>query len=157
MVVGFGLFGGVVRVLLGYAKYYEQGFRPQRAWFTLLVGAMAGAFAAVLIAEDPKIAIIAGLGGADLVEALWRGLARRAAGGAYAAASGVMPIWITQRQMEALEKARRKGKITAKEYMAITGKSKATAARDIDALVDSGHLIRKGRGRSTYYIPVKRR
>lgn len=157
LIIAFGLFGGIVRVLLGYAKYYEEGFRPQRAWFTLLVAALSGALAAVLIAEDPKVAVIAGLGGSDLVEALWRGLARRAAGGAYATTAGVAPVWITQRQMEALQKARSKGRITIAEYQEITGKSRATAQRDINALVSAGYLIRKGRGRASYYVPVKRR
>jgi len=155
-VIAFGLFGGVVRVLLGYAKYYEEGFKPQRAWFTLLVAALSGALAAVLIAEDPKVAVIAGLGGSDLVEALWRGLARRAAGGVYATSAGVQPIWITQRQMEALQKGRSKGKLTVAEYMETTGKSRRTASRDLESLVNSGYLTRRGSGRGTYYVPVKR-
>jgi len=156
IVAAFGLMGGIVRTLLGWAKAYEEGYQLQRAWFTLLLSSLCGVMAAVLIADDPKIAIIAGIGGSDLIEALWRGLARRAAGGVYATSAGVAPIWITQRQMTALQKARSKGKLTIAEYQELTGMSKRTAQRDIDSLVSAGYLQAKGRGKGTYYMPVKR-
>jgi hypothetical protein len=157
LIMAFGLLGGIVRVLIGYAKNYELGLTPQRAWLALILSPLSGALAAVLIAEDPRISVIAGLGGTDLLEALWRGLARRAAGGVYATSAGVVPVWITERQMEAVRAARRKGKITITEYQELTKKSRATALRDIDALVSVGYLERHGSGRSTYYTPRKKR
>jgi len=154
VLMGFGLLGGIVRTLLGWAKAYNEGYKLQRAWFGLLISTLSGALAAVLIAEDPKIAVIAGLGGADIVEALWKGLAKRAAGGSFATAAGVAPIWITERQMTALRRAKLKGRITIAEYQEFTGVSKRTAQRDIDALVKAGYLLCKGKGRGTYYAPV---
>ncbi len=146
-----------MRTLLGWAKAYNEGYRLQRAWFGFVVSGLSGILAAVLIADDPKIAVIAGLGGADIVESLWKGLARRAAGGSYATSAGVAPIWITTRQMKAVERARDKGRVTVAEYQIMTGMSKSTAQRDIDVLVSAGYLLRKGSGRASYYVAVKRK
>ena len=158
IIIAFGLFGGIVRVLIGYAKSYEYGFVPQRAWLTLIVAALSGALAAILIAEDPKVAVIAGLGGPDMVEALWRGLARRVAGGAYASATaGAVPIWITNRQMKGLAVAKRKGGITVKQYAETVGVSLRTAERDISDLTKGGYLQVKGKGRAAVHVPVKRK
>jgi hypothetical protein len=158
VLMGFGLFGGIVRVLLGFAKSYEYGFVPQRAWFTLVVAALSGGLAAILIADDPKIAVIAGLGGPDMVEALWRGLARRVAGGTYASATaGAVPIWITNRQMKGLDYARRKGGITVKTYAEVVGVSLRTAERDLSDLVKAGYLVVKGKGRAALHVPVKKK
>ena len=154
----FGLFGGIIRVLIGFAKSYEYGFVPQRAWLTLIVAALSGALAAILIAEDPKVAVIAGLGGPDMVEALWRGLARRVAGGAYASATaGAIPIWITNRQMKGLALARKRGGITVKQYAVETGVSLRTAERDISDLTKAGYLQVKGKGRAALHVPVKKK
>ncbi|MFH0830320.1 MAG: hypothetical protein V1887_04130 [Candidatus Aenigmatarchaeota archaeon] len=155
LVTGFGLLGGIIRTLLGWAKAYEQNFQVQRAWFGLVVSALSGAIAAVLIADDPKIAVIAGIGGSDIVEALWKGLARRTAGGVYATNAGVAPIWITARQMKAVQQAREKGRLTISEYQVISGMSKRTAQRDIDSLVDAGYLKAKGKGKGSYYVYAK--
>ena len=158
IIIAFGLFGGIVRVLIGYAKSYEYGFVPQRAWLTLIVAALSGALAAILIAEDPKVAVIAGLGGPDMVEALWRGLARKVAGGAYASATaGAIPIWITNRQMKGLAVAKRKGGITVKQYAETVGVSLRTAERDISDLTKGGYLMVKGKGRAAVHVPVKKK
>lgn len=158
VLIGFGLFGGIVRVLIGYAKSYEYGFVPQRAWLTLIVAALSGALAAILIAEDPKVAVIAGLGGPDMVEALWRGLARKVAGGAYASATaGAVPIWITNRQMKGLAIAKRKNGITVKQYAEAVGVSMRTAERDISDLTKGGYLQVKGKGRAAVHVPVKKK
>ena len=158
IIIAFGLFGGIVRVLIGYAKSYEYGFVPQRAWLTLIVAALSGALAAILIAEDPKVAVIAGLGGPDMVEALWRGLARRVAGGAYASATaGAIPIWITNRQMKGLDIARRKGSITTKGYAEAVGVSLRTAERDISDLTKAGLLQMKGQKRGAHYVVLKKK
>jgi len=154
----FGLFGGIIRVLIGFAKSYEYGFVPQRAWLTLLLSALSGALAATLIAEDLKVAIIAGLGGPDMVEAVWRGLAKRVAGGAYASATaGAVPIWITNRQMKGLALARTKGGITVKQYAELVGVSMRTAERDISDLTKGGYLQVKGKGRAAVHVPVKKK
>ncbi|MEM7817725.1 MAG: DeoR family transcriptional regulator [Candidatus Aenigmatarchaeota archaeon] len=158
VVMAFGLFGGVIRVLIGFAKSYEYGFVPQRAWLSLVLAALCGALAAILIAEDPKVAVIAGLGGPDMVEALWRGLARKVAGGSYAAATaGAVPIWITNRQMKGLDVARRKGGITTKQYAEAVGVSLRTAERDLSDLTKAGLLMPKGKGRGAHYVAVKRK
>lgn len=158
IIMGFGLFGGVIRVLIGYAKAYEYGFVPQRAWLSLTLAALCGALAAILIAEDPKVAVIAGLGGPDMVEALWRGLARKVAGGAYASATaGAVPIWITNRQMKGLDFARRKGGVTTKQYAEYVSVSLRTAERDLSDLTKAGYLVSKGKGRGAHYVAVKRK
>jgi len=158
ILIAFGLLGGIIRVLIGFAKSYEYGFVPQRAWLSLILAALSGALAAILIAEDPKVAVIAGLGGPDMVEALWRGLARRVAGGAYAAATaGAVPIWVTNRQMKGLAIARRKGGITVKQYAEETGISLRTAERDVSSLTKAGYLVVKGRGRAAVHVPLKRK
>ena len=43
------------------------------------------------------------------------------------------------------------GGMSAKKYMSITGASKATAARDLQELADTGIFIATGGGRSTSY------
>ncbi|GAA0545731.1 Fic family protein [Chitinophaga japonensis] len=45
-----------------------------------------------------------------------------------------------------------KGGMTAKKYMSITKASKATATRDLQALVKMGALVDAGGGRSTHYV-----
>jgi DNA-binding transcriptional ArsR family regulator len=155
VVLGLGLLGGIVRVLLGFARNYEQGFIPQKAWFSLFVAALSGALAAILIADDIKLAVIAGLGGADLIDALWKGLARKTAGGAYGPARGVVPIWIGAREGKALAHIRRKGKITTKEYAEYAGVSLRTAERDLSDLVKAGYIQSSGRGRAAHYRVVK--
>jgi len=158
IIMAFGLFGGLIRVLIGFAKNYEYGFVPQRAWLTLILSVLSGALAAILIAEDPKVAVIAGLGGPDMVEALWKGLARKVAGGAYASATaGAVPIWITNRQMKGLSYAQKKGGITTKQYAEVVGVSLRTAERDLSDLKKGGCLEVKGRGRGAKYIAVKKK
>jgi DNA-binding transcriptional ArsR family regulator len=103
-----------------------------------------------------KLAVIAGLGGADLIDALWKGLARKAAGGAYGPARGVVPIWIGAREGKALAHIRRKGKITTKEYAEYAGVSLRTAERDLSDLVKAGYIQSSGRGRAAHYRVVKK-
>ena len=153
LVTGFGFLGGIVRVLLGWAKNYEHGFVPQRIVFPLILASLSGALAAVLIADDPKLAVIAGLAGADLIDALWKGLTRKAAGGLYA--QGVVPVWISGRQMGMYNYMKRKGPITAKKYAERAEVSRTTALRDLRDLMRAGYVKQLGSGRSSKYKAVK--
>jgi len=158
LIIAFGLFGGIIRVLIGFAKSYEYGFVPQRAWLTLILSALCGALAAILIAEDPKVAVIAGLGGPDMVEALWKGLAKKVAGGSYASATAnAVPIWITNRQMKGLGAARKTDGTTVKDYATLTNVSLRTAERDLSDLVRAGYLVVQGKGRSAHYVALKKK
>ncbi|MEW6002707.1 MAG: RNA-binding domain-containing protein [Nitrospirota bacterium] len=59
---------------------------------------------------------------------------------------------LNQRQLNALDYLREKGKITNKEYVEINKISRETAKRDLSDLTEKGFLEIIGKGRSLYYV-----
>jgi len=73
----FGVLGGLVRALVGIAKYFEKNQQNQkiRFWylaFSLFVAAIVGGLAGALANGDWRLAIIAGYAGTDFLEGLYK-------------------------------------------------------------------------------------
>jgi Fic family protein len=61
------------------------------------------------------------------------------------------PLGLLDRQIDGLLYASRKGEITRRDYVEITGVSPLTATRDLVVLVERGQLVPEGSGRSRLY------
>lgn len=73
----FGVFGGLVRVMVGIAKYLEKNRKNQKIrWqylaFTIGVAALVGGVAGAIADNDWRFAIIAGYAGSDFLEGLYK-------------------------------------------------------------------------------------
>ncbi len=74
----FGVLGGLVRSLVGIAKYLEKnnppagGIRWRYFAFSLLVGGILGAVCGAFITNDWKISILVGYAGTDFLEGLFK-------------------------------------------------------------------------------------
>jgi fluoride ion exporter CrcB/FEX len=73
----FGILGGVVRALVGIAKYFEKNKKDGKLRFgyfafTLFVAALVGGLAGVLANHDWRLAVIAGYAGTDFLEGLYK-------------------------------------------------------------------------------------
>jgi uncharacterized membrane protein len=73
----FGTLGGLVRALVGIAKYVERNrserkLRPLYLVVSLVVAAIVGGLAGALVAADWRFAVIAGYAGADFLEGLYK-------------------------------------------------------------------------------------
>ena len=56
-------------------------------------------------------------------------------------------------QLKGITYAREQGKITRENYVHLNACSSATASRHLNDLVEKGFLLKKGKGRSTHYVP----
>ncbi len=76
LLVGFGLFGGAIRALVGLFKNKvfqgKEKFKHGKFWFTIIGSAIIGAFCALLIIEDYRFALIAGYAGTDFIQGIYR-------------------------------------------------------------------------------------
>lgn len=77
MSILFGILGGVIRALVGVAKYFEKNKQNQKinAWYlivSLFVAAVVGGVAGAIANHDWRLAIIAGYVGADFLEGLYK-------------------------------------------------------------------------------------
>ena len=54
--------------------------------------------------------------------------------------------------LKILEFIKEKGFIADRDYAKLTERAKATRALDFQKLIDLGLIIKKGRGRATYYV-----
>jgi hypothetical protein len=73
----FGLLGGLVRGLVGVAKYFEKNKANQKLsvrYFALSIGiaALVGGVAGALAGGDWRFAVIAGYAGTDFIEGLYK-------------------------------------------------------------------------------------
>ena len=73
----FGLVGGIVRGLVGIAKYLEKNKASGKLsvkYFALPIGiaALVGGVAGSLVSGDWRLAIIAGYAGTDFLEGLYK-------------------------------------------------------------------------------------
>lgn len=64
---------------------------------------------------------------------------------------------LNDRQMKALRIIRQQGQVTNSDYQTITGATRPTAKRDLDALVKKGVIVRQGSGRGAHYGFTKKR
>ena len=73
----FGLLGGLIRALVGIAKYYERNRSENkiRFWylfFTLLAAGLVGGVGGVLADGDWRLALLFGYAGSDFLEGLYK-------------------------------------------------------------------------------------
>lgn len=64
-------------------------------------------------------------------------------------------LGLNDRQIEIMVQVGIGGRITNGEVQSLTGSGRKMAARDLDELVETGLLERKGKGRGTHYLAVK--
>src|SRR3989344_9581144 len=117
----YGLLGGIVRIAIGYTKKlpFDDDFRGKQAVRTIVVSLIMGAVAASLVADDPRVAVIAGIGGSDFIDALWRGMTRNKTGVFPSATTKRKFSNLTARQQKGLDYAEEHGGITPEEYQLI--------------------------------------
>lgn len=73
----FGIFGGLVRGMVGIAKYMEQNRKNQAIdlkylLFSLVVAGLVGGIAGSLASSDRSFAFLAGYAGTDFLESLYK-------------------------------------------------------------------------------------
>lgn len=73
----FGILGGLVRGIVGVAKYMEQNRKnqaidPKYLLFSLAVAGLVGGIAGALIENDRSFAFLAGYAGTDFLEGLYK-------------------------------------------------------------------------------------
>ena len=73
----YGVGGGLVRALVGIAKYFETAKAEKKIKFgylglTLLIAAIVGGLAGALVNSDWRLAVIAGYAGTDFLEGLYK-------------------------------------------------------------------------------------
>lgn len=64
---------------------------------------------------------------------------------------------LNDRQVKALRIIRQQGHVTNSEYQTVSGATRPTAKRDLEALVRKGVIVRRGSGRGAYYGFTKKR
>jgi hypothetical protein len=76
ILVMFGFFGGLIRALVGLFKHKvftgKEKFSKGKFAFTLIISGLIGAFCALLMIEDFRIALLAGYAGTDLIQGIYK-------------------------------------------------------------------------------------
>jgi fluoride ion exporter CrcB/FEX len=74
--IGFGLFGGVIRAVVGMLKHKvftgKEKFQSGKLLFTIITSALIGAFCALLTITDYRIILLAGYAGTDLIQGVYK-------------------------------------------------------------------------------------
>lgn len=80
LLIAFGLFGGIVRSIVGLFKHKvfsgKEKFNNTKFWCTLLISGLIGVFCALLTIDDYRIILLAGYAGTDLIQGVYK-VARR--------------------------------------------------------------------------------
>lgn len=76
MLIIFGLFGGVIRSIVGLFKHKvftgKERFNSGKFWFTIILSGTIGAFCALLTIKDYRIALLAGYAGTDFIQGVYK-------------------------------------------------------------------------------------
>ena len=76
LLIACGLFGGIIRSIVGLLKHKvfigKERFNNKKFWFTIILSGVIGAFCALLLIEDYRIALLAGYAGTDLIQGLYK-------------------------------------------------------------------------------------
>jgi len=71
----FGLFGGMIRAIVGMLKHKvfsaKGRFKPWRLITSLVASSLIGLFCALMIVEDYRIVLLAGYAGTDLIQGIY--------------------------------------------------------------------------------------
>lgn len=76
MLLSFGLFGGIIRVMVGLFKHKvftgKEKFNSRKFWMTLALSGIIGVFCALLTLDDYRIVLLAGYAGTDVIQGIYR-------------------------------------------------------------------------------------
>ena len=71
LLTAFGVFGGIVRCIVGLFKHKvftgKEKFNSKKFWFTIILSGAIGAFCALLFVEDYRIVLLVSHAGIDLI------------------------------------------------------------------------------------------
>ena len=150
-VLAWGVVGGMLRIIIGYTFSYPLVWNHRRATLTVLSALFVSAIAAVLIDSDnPRVLVLAGFGGIDALNAVYRGAIRRETGIAPALPDfnpGLgqgYPNWASQRQRKALDYLVKNGRMTKFpiDEQAISDHLYTQGMPDPDLLIRTGGEMR---------------
>jgi hypothetical protein len=155
--------GGLMRVLIGISKRKTGfGFNRDKVLFTITTSLIIGIITAIVLEpESYLIAFFAGFGGADVLEAMYRGIIKQkvgtspssgTAGLSYDIGADDYPAGTDKKQRKAIDYLYKYGQITASEYKQINRVSRQTASSDLNRLVTRKILKKCGSGKSTFYV-----
>ncbi|MFQ6084605.1 MAG: ATP-binding protein, partial [Candidatus Aminicenantia bacterium] len=68
---------------------------------------------------------------------------------------GKVLLWLNERQRALLKYLEKYRKITKKEYLELFKVSRTTATKDLKDLVEKNIILQKGKGRGSYFTPLK--
>jgi len=156
--------GGLMRVLIGISKRKTGfGFNRDKVLFTITTSLIIGIITAIILEpESYLIAFFAGFGGADVLEAMYRGIIKQKVG-ASPSASGTgalnyeiggdeYPQGLDKKQRKAIDYLYKYGQITSLEYRQMNRVSQRTATSDLNKMVTRKILRKCGSGKSTFYV-----
>jgi len=76
LLIAFGLFGGIIRSLVGLCKHKvftgKEKFNNKKFWFTIGISGLIGVFCVLLLIDDYRIALLAGYAGTDLIQGVYK-------------------------------------------------------------------------------------
>ena len=76
LLIAFGLFGGMVRAIVGLLKHKvftgKEKFKLNKLLFTIITSSLIGAFCALLTVSDYRIILLAGYAGTDLIQGIYK-------------------------------------------------------------------------------------
>lgn len=155
--------GGLMRILIGISKKKTGfGFNRDKVLFTITTSLIIGIITAIILEpESYLIAFFAGFGGADVLEAMYRGLMKKKLGAApgtsgtgtldYDIGGSEYPQGTDKKQRKAIDYLFKYGQITSSEYRQINKVSQRTAVSDLNKLVSRKILRKAGSSKSTFY------
>ncbi|HJW96992.1 MAG TPA: hypothetical protein VJ485_02410 [archaeon] len=155
--------GGLMRILIGISKKKTGfGFNRDKVLFTITTSLIIGIITAIILEpESYLIAFFAGFGGADVLEAMYRGIIKQKVGAApisgtsglsYEIGGDEYPQGLDKKQRKAIDYLYKYGQITSLEYRQMNRVSQRTAASDLNKMVTRKILRKCGSGKSTFYV-----
>jgi len=76
IVIVCGFLGGIVRSLVGVVKHgvllKKEKFKPRYFFLTIIISGIIGVFTSILVANDYRLALLAGYAGSDILEGLYK-------------------------------------------------------------------------------------
>ncbi|MBI2675478.1 MAG: hypothetical protein HYX24_03400 [Candidatus Aenigmarchaeota archaeon] len=161
-ILAWGLVGGILRIIISYLRNYSFGWNNRKATITILSALFVSAVAAILVESgNPKVLVIAGFGGIDALNAIYRSVMRKETGISAGAGPDLVfgtgssyPEWMNERQRNALNYMAKYGRIANDDYQRLNKVSDRSARYDLELLVRKGMAKKTGRGRGIYYVPA---
>jgi hypothetical protein len=164
-IVAVSVAGGLMRILIGISKRKTGfGFNRDKVLFTITTSLIIGIITAIILEpESYLLAFFAGFGGADVLEAMYKGVVKKKLGAApssttagldFDIGAGDYPAGTDKKQRKAIDYLYKYGQITSLEYKQMNRVSARTASADLNKLVSRKILRKSGSGKSTFYVFV---